>query len=437
MKRIINIYIIIISTFAILLTAGFCTVAYYEVFKEEVMSDLKVYTELLADTDFIGDEDSIREYAGQLSKENIRMTLIDSQGEVVFDNVAEVEGLENHDNRVEIGDALKNGTGSSIRKSSTINRSNFYYAMRLSDGSVLRTARETNSIYKIITHALWVVIIVAAAILLMCFMIGNFITKGLLKSIEHIAYHMENLEDIKTYKELEPIVTHIKEHHQNIVKNADMRQEFTANISHELKTPLTSVSGYAELIENGMANEADTRKFAGEIHKNANRLLTLINDIIRLSELDTTEHEELSTEQVDLYEVVLDCVAMLELSAEKHNVELRAEGKKTIIDANKDMIEELVYNLCDNAVHYNKPGGYVLISAAEGVLKVSDNGIGIAKENQSRVFERFFRVDKSRSKKTGGTGLGLAIVKHIVELHSATLNIESEVNMGTTITVTF
>ena len=437
MKKNINIYIMIIAALAILLTATLCTMAYYRVFRQEVMTDLKVYTELLADASFTGDEETAKVYAKELSNEHIRMTLIDESGKVLFDNVAEVEALDNHSDRIEIEKALEYGTGSSVRKSNTINKTNFYYAIRLPDGGVVRTARETSSIYYMFANEIPIVAAIAFLLLVVCFVISNFLTRSILAPIKNMAYNMEELENIKTYKELEPVISHIKEQHQNILKNANMRQEFTANISHELKTPLTSVSGYAELIENGMTNEQDTRKFAGEIHKNANRLLTLINDILRLSELDTTEYGEFEVENVDLYESVLNCIAMLEPAAEKHHVTLKASGKRTMIQANKDMIEELVYNLCDNAIHYNKPGGFVSIHVEDNRLTVEDSGIGISNENLSRIFERFYRVDKSRSKKTGGTGLGLAIVKHIVEIHGAKLAIESQPDVGTMISVKF
>ena len=230
---------------------------------------------------------------------------------------------------------------------------------------------------------------------------------------------------------------HIQSQHADIMRNATLRQDFTANVSHELKTPLTSISGYSELIENGMASEADTRKFAGEIHRNSERLLTLINDILRLSELDVSNDKHLSVEDVDLYDIALSCQAMLEPSAEKHNVKVLVSGSKCIVKADKQMMEELIYNLCDNAIRYNKPDGTVWIKVEDQCLEVKDNGIGISKEYQERIFERFFRVDKSRSKQTGGTGLGLAIVKHIVELHGAKVTLESDESVGTTVTVRF
>lgn len=215
-----------------------------------------------------------------------------------------------------------------------------------------------------------------------------------------------------------------------------MRQEFTANVSHELKTPLTAISGYSELIENKMTNGEETIRFASEIHRSSKRLLTLINDIINLSELDATVGVELDMEEVELYSICENCINMLEPAAMKHGVQLHLAGQKRIINANRDMMEELVYNLCDNAIRYNRDGGNLWVKVGQELL-IADDGIGISKEYQERIFERFFRVDKSRSKKTGGTGLGLAIVKHIVELHKAEILVDSEEGKGTRITIRF
>ncbi len=225
-----------------------------------------------------------------------------------------------------------------------------------------------------------------------------------------------------------------------VLENAKLRQEFTANVTHELKTPLTSISGYAELIENGMASETDVKRFAQGIHTNANRLIILINDIIRLSELDSAE-EEIDVEELDLYAMAKTCAEMLEPSAEKYHVSICANGEPCPIYANKMMMEELLYNLCDNAIRYNNENGSVEVSVKkekeQAILSVKDTGIGISKEHQERIFERFYRVDKSRSKSTGGTGLGLAIVKHIIVKHHARLQVESEVGKGTIMRVIF
>ena len=223
-------------------------------------------------------------------------------------------------------------------------------------------------------------------------------------------------------------------------KDFDRKRQFTSDVSHELKTPLTAISGYAEVIENGIASETDVKRFAQGIHTNANRLIILINDIIRLSELDSAE-EEIDVEELDLYAMAKTCVEMLEPSAEKHHVSICANGEPCPIYANKMMMEELLYNLCDNAIRYNNENGSVEVSVKkekeQAILSVKDTGIGISKEHQERIFERFYRVDKSRSKSTGGTGLGLSIVKHAVAYHKAEISLESTPGKGTTITIQF
>ena len=219
-----------------------------------------------------------------------------------------------------------------------------------------------------------------------------------------------------------------------------MRVEFTANVSHELKTPLTSISGYAELIESGMAQGEQAKTFAGEIHKSANRLLTLINDIIRLSQMDAPM-PDLKFEPVDLAQIATNTFEQLEMSARKVDVTLQLDAKQAVVEADRQMMDELLYNLCDNAIRYNVRGGSVKLEVRpirdKVIVCVQDTGIGISPENQEHVFERFYRVDKSRSKATGGTGLGLAIVKHIAVKHNAQIELESELGRGTKISVIF
>lgn len=223
-------------------------------------------------------------------------------------------------------------------------------------------------------------------------------------------------------------------------ENEKIRSEFTANVSHELKTPLTSISGYAELIEKGIAKKEDIKNFAAKIHSEAARLILLINDIIRLSELDDPR-TELQCEQIDLFEIAKECVESLSINAQRKGIKMKVIGESLMIFANKSMIEELVYNLCDNAIRYNRPNGSVIVTIKpegnKASLSVEDTGLGIAKEHQSRIFERFYRVDKSRIKSTGGTGLGLSIVKHIVQKHNAKIELSSTINVGTKITVLF
>lgn len=222
--------------------------------------------------------------------------------------------------------------------------------------------------------------------------------------------------------------------------NAKMRQEFTANVSHELKTPLTAISGYSELIENGMiSSESEIRRMAGEIHSNSGRLITLINDVIRLSELDEEQEEVL--QKIPFLVAAKSCVQMLQINAEKHGVTLTLEGEEVSLWGTRQMVDEVLYNLCDNAIRYNKENGSVTVKVHRqndcAVLIVQDTGIGIPEECQKRIFERFYRVDKGRSKSTGGTGLGLAIVKHILVRLKGKLSLVSKPGEGTTITIVF
>lgn len=224
-----------------------------------------------------------------------------------------------------------------------------------------------------------------------------------------------------------------------------IKQEFTANVSHELKTPLTSISGYAEIIESGMAKGDDAPVFAGRIRRESQRMLALISDIIKLSKLDESS-DSASYEAVDLMRIACECRDMLEMSADQHGVTVNVSGERSYVSGVPGELTELIYNLIDNGIRYNRQGGEVNVTVTAAahaagdpiaVVTVSDTGIGIAEEHQSRVFERFYRVDKSRSKATGGTGLGLAIVKHVAERHNAKIGMESRVGEGSVIRVEF
>ena len=375
-----------------------------------------------------------------LVDEDLRITLIDEDGTVLMDTNADIGGMSNHGERPEIRQAYLHGEGKDVRKSETLERSTFYYAMRLNNGDILRLAKETGSIYSMFFDAIPSLIGIAVTLFAFCAFLAHFLTKSFIAPIEKVAKNLDGQVEAGTYKELTPFLETIQEQHKNIIKSAKMRQDFTANVTHELKTPLTSISGYAELIESGMTGEKETRRFAKEIHRNAKRLIRLINDILQLSELDTRE-TALETERLNLYGMAATCVEMLKINAEPNKVKIGVKGRLVWIEGNRSMIEELLYNLCSNAIRYNKPGGQVEVSVEENpegvLLKVSDTGIGIPKVHQERIFERFYRVDKSRSKERGGTGLGLAIVKHIVSEHNARVWLESEEGVGTTISVLF
>ena len=281
---------------------------------------------------------------------------------------------------------------------------------------------------------------VGLCVFLVCAFFAKRMTKRFVEPIEKMADNIVLVDEREVYEEMRPFVSMIKQQHMDILNYAQMRQEFTANVSHELKTPLTAISGYAELIASGMTNESDTEHFANEIHRSAERLQSLINDIIKLSELDNSDLK-LEFEPIDLYALATTCIDQMQIAAQKNEVTLLQEGEPVTINGNKTLIEELLYNLCSNAVRYNKKGGSVTVITGmknqRPALTVRDTGIGIPKEQQDRVFERFYRVDKSRSKSTGGTGLGLAIVKHIVVQHEAQIELSSEEGVGTEVTVIF
>lgn len=437
MKKKISIQMMSIATLAIILTAILVMLVFYELFEKQVLSDLKVNAFVLCSGDFTNEE-NLKKYNAE--DDELRITLINPQGTVLYDSSFDHEDMDNHSLRPEFKQALQEGEASVIRESDTIQKSSFYYALRLENGNVLRLSREGDSVISVLITITPVILGVIICLLILCAVLSRLLTDSLVKPIEQMANELDHLENVESYDELVPFIRLIKKQHEDIVKSVTMRQDFTANVSHELKTPLTAISGYSELIENGMAAEVDVQRFAGEIHRSATRLLTLINDTIRLSELDSFEMSN-TMEEVNLYAIAETCVSMLKINAENHDVFLSVNGSAVTVMADKQMMEELVYNLCDNAIRYNNPGGYVFVTVGEingeKYLKVKDTGIGIAKEHQERIFERFYRVDKSRSKSTGGTGLGLAIVKHIVAKCNARVLLESEPGRGTEITVYF
>lgn len=426
-----------ISAVGILLTFCLSTVIFYELFKSEVVDELKTYADVIKETQSY---DQILQGEYDPDVDDLRITMIKKDGKVFYDSFADAKKMENHANRQEVRQALKHGNGKAIRTSDTMDKSTFYYAVRLDDGNILRVAKESRSIWSVFIKVTPAILILILVIFAISKMLSDVLTKSLLLPIEQMSENLDHLEDITTYKELMPFINTIQEQHKNILMNAKMRQEFTANVSHELKTPLTAISGYSELIQNGMTNEEETIRFAGEIHKSAKRLLTLINDTIRLSQLDTSE-QKVIYEAIDLYKIAEDCVNMLKFSAENHGITISIHGTNAYLEGNKEMLEEVVYNLCDNAIRYNNEGGKVdvTVKPVKGkiYLCVEDNGIGISKEHQERIFERFYRVDKSRSKSTGGTGLGLAIVKHIIQQHGAHMELTSEKGKGTKIEIEF
>lgn len=438
MKRKINAYLISLATIAIIFAVILSNIISYFLLKEEVFSDLRACAHAVEGAGAFDDPDKI---TYRHTTDVFRITLIAPDGNVWYDSNADIENLDSHYDREEVREARKSGEGQAVRHSATLQKDTYYFAMLLENGCVLRMAKEASSIMNIFLSSMGYLFGIIVLLIVLSVICSRFLTKSIIAPLEQMAQNITRIDSQSVYKEIRPFVDMIRTQHENIIKNADMRQEFSANVSHELKTPLTAISGYAEIMENGMASGEDMIRFSGEIHKNANRLLGLINDTIRLAELDVTE-EDKSAECFDMYELAQSCIALLKVKAEKLGVQVTLEGESGQVYMNREMTDELLYNLCDNAIRYNNRGGSVMVRLGmdqEGkhFLEVQDTGIGIPKEHQERIFERFYRVDKSRSKETGGTGLGLAIVKHIVAQMHAVLSLESEEGKGTTIRVTF
>ncbi len=442
MKKNIQKQFMVITTLAIASTLFLISILCYDLFRAQVFEELKTFAHVVLYTKG-NDVEGIQAFAGEYmagEDSDIRITLIDSNGVVLVDSEADALSMEDHSDREEVLEAWESGSGASVRTSDTMQKSSYYVAVKVDDNLILRVSTSSSNLYDIFLKAIPLIVVVVLLLWILCMSLANVLTTSIIKPIKSMAENISNKETVHVYEELYPIIDTIRAQHEDILESAKMRQEFTANVSHELKTPLTSISGYSELIEAGMANEEDTRRFAGEIHKNANRLLSLINDTLELSKLDTLD-DEVQIEAVNLYELAVTCADMLKLNAAKRGISIRVEGTSAYVSGSRQMLEEVVYNLCDNAIRYNKENGHVTLSVQDKVdtvvFRVRDTGIGIPKEHQARVFERFYRVDKSRSKSTGGTGLGLAIVKHIVAIHGAVLELESEVDVGSNITVTF
>ena len=381
-----------------------------------------------------------------LDLNNVRVTLISPAGEVLYESTEadEQEQMENHLSRPEVQQAFAGGSGQDIRDSATTGYETYYYAVLLPDGNVLRTSQDAETIWSLYNAALPAILVSCFVIMGIAALLAGFLTRRLVQPMLRMAEDLDHIQENVPYRELVPFADAIYSDRSMRESNEKMRQEFTANVSHELKTPLTSISGYAEMIETGLARPEDVASFGQKIHSEASRMLRLVNDIIQLSHLDASgsTHDSPSMEPVDLSVIAKECAERLMVNARRSYVTLSCRGDSVQVMGSPSLLEELCQNLCDNAIRYNQPGGRVLLETGrdqEGhpYLMVQDNGIGIPKEAQSSVFERFYRVDKSRSKATGGTGLGLAIVKQIARIHKARIRLESEVNAGTTVTITF
>ncbi|MGM9559323.1 sensor histidine kinase [Anaerovibrio slackiae] len=344
-------------------------------------------------------------YLEKLPEENYRVTWISPDGQVLYDSDMAASQMENHLEREEVQAAMRKGYGESQRYSGTMTVKMLYSAQRLADGSVLRLSMPQQTILMVI----WDMALPIGFILL--------VVIGVSVAIAARETKKANQEETEA-----------------------MRREFTANVSHELKTPLHSISGFAELLKNGMVMEQDTGYFAEKIYNEAQRMIKLVQDIIILSRLDEGQ-ENTTRSSVNLYQLAEGVIANLEPMADKNGITIELIGQQVVMEGIPHLLNSMLFNICENAIKYNKPEGSVLVEVSEisghPRITVRDSGIGIPMRDRSRIFERFYRVDKSHSKEVGGTGLGLSIVKHAARLHNAKLDVDSIVGEGTLITVKF
>lgn len=375
---------------------------------------------------------------------DVRVTLVGTDGTVLYDNQNSVASMPNHADRPEIAEALADGTGSAERDSETSGYVSIYRAIRLANGNVLRLAVDRDGAAAAVRHDLLLVCAVVLVIIAVCWAASRLVADRLVSPI--LAIDPAEPDAAVTYVEIEPLVERISEQVEEL-RGADlMRREFTSNVTHELKTPLSSISGASELIRDGIARPEDVPEFAGRIYDEAHHMTELVNDILTLSKLDESERSGDASllgapEPVNLLHVAREVATRLAPVAEKTGVSITAAGEACVVQGYPRLLDELVYNLCDNAIRYNHEGGWVDVSVSLEdecpLLVVADSGSGIPAEQQAKVFERFYRGEQSRSRETGGTGLGLAIVKHAATLHGAALTLDSEPGRGTTVCVRF
>ena len=486
------------ATLGVLLVTLFMVVGLlYGYFTQVQKEQLQTETALAAQGVSLEGQD----YFNELKMSNVRITWVDNQGKVLYDNESDAQTMDNHANREEIKEALKDGYGESVRYSKILTTQSLYSAQRLDNGTVIRLSVTRHSILVLLFRMVQPL----ALILVLAFFLSLWLSRSIAKSVveplnrldldhplendayeeispllRRIARHQKEVTEREVVieqrqSEFDTIISKIKEGMilldnncriisinqaaQDILQTEDkvtglallffdvteqlqaeqLRREFTANVSHELKTPLHLISGYSEMLASDVVAQKDVPQFAEKIHSESQRMIQLVEDIIKLSHLD--ESEELAMEPINLYQISEEVLESLSAKANERHINLHLLGKPAYITGNHALIHSLIYNLCDNAIIYNRDKGDVTVGITSNedkiVLTVQDTGVGIAKDEQERIFERFYRVDKSRSKKLGGTGLGLSIVKHAVNQHYADIKMESQLGLGTKMTVTF
>lgn len=537
------------ATLGVLLVTLFMVVGLlYGYFTQVQKEQLQTETALAAQGVSLEGQD----YFNELKMSNVRITWVDNQGKVLYDNESDAQIMDNHANREEIKEALKDGYGESVRYSKTLTTQSLYSAQRLDNGTVIRLSVTRHSILVLLFRMFQPLVLILVLAFLLSLWLSHSIAKSIVLPLNRL--DLDHPLENDAYEEISPLLRRIARHQKEVTEREvlieqrqsefdtiiskikegmilldnncriisinqaaqdilqtdqtclgkdmlqilrnlslnnwlekglqgrkqegilqlddahykvmvrpiqsedkvtglailffdvteqlqaeQLRREFTANVSHELKTPLHLISGYSEMLASDVVAQKDVPQFAEKIHSESQRMIQLVEDIIKLSHLD--ESEELAMEPVNLYQISEEVLDSLSAKANERHINLHLLGEPAYITGNHALIHSLIYNLCDNAIIYNRDKGDVTVDITSNeddiVLTVQDTGVGIAKDEQERIFERFYRVDKSRSKKLGGTGLGLSIVKHAVNQHHADIKVESQLGLGTKMTVTF
>ena len=438
-----SIWLVLVS--ALLISYALIVGLLYNHFTDEQLAQLRNETKLVSQAVVLNGLD----FFDKLGTTDFRITWITADGKVLYDNEADEQAMENHLEREEIRDALQNGYGESRRYSSTLLEQQLYTAQKLPDGTVLRLSVTQTTIWNLFLRFLLPLGAILVIEVILSFVLASSLSRRIVEPLNELNLDspLENA-DHEAYTEILPLLRRLDDQHKQLAKDREelektslIRQEFTANASHELKTPLHVISGYAELLESGMVPTEESRRlFAGKIRTESQRMSKLVEDIIDLSQLDVGG-VGMTRENTDLYRIAVNAVESLESTAAGAGVTLSVSGESAIIYGVPLVLYSIIYNLCSNAIHYSDRGDSALVTVLDfpdhALLTVSDNGIGIPEEDLDRIFERFYRVDKSHSKEVGGTGLGLSIVKHAAKVHDAEISVKSKLGKGSVFTVKF
>ncbi len=411
----------------------------YTHFEQQIFNELESESIFLEDYVLTGDLLKL-----QNLKTKNRITLIHGDGSVYFDNTVSFEKMENHALRSEFLGAKDKGISKLSRYSSTMTEKTLYFAKNLSNGDVLRISCNQHSVWVLVLGMSQILLLILVIAVVISGISATWISKKIVNPLNSI--NLDEPQDSDVYEELKPFTKRIAEENFEKAQREEIRAQYTANVSHELKTPLTSISGFAEILIQGGTDPKITMDFSKSIYDEAQRMTTLVNDIIKLSKLDE-KSIAMEKEALSLRTICREVMEVLSASAKTKNLSLNLEGDSGLINGVEPVIYEMVYNLVDNAIKYNKIDGSVNINIQEltnnvgdknkVVLSVHDTGIGIPAVEKDRIFERFYRIDKSRSRSLGGTGLGLSIVKHAAKYHNASILVTSEEGLGSTFTVVF